>query len=171
MSQIPSKKHTDSELADLRARSSMTAQGETMVATYNKKRVSKPLAIIGYILALGAPAWLILRKIGVPIYYSMTDVYIIVACITLSIAVALFIIFTRSLSRHHGCFIIILALICSFSLVNILNTDRNVYRQTMALFGKDIPESKAPEIKPIISPEMQALEREIQAIENKRKKP
>ncbi len=145
----------------------MTAQGETMAPVYDKKLASKPLIIIGYLLALGAPAWIILRKITAPLNYSMTDITVMAICLVVSILVALFIISTRSLSRHHGCFIVIFALLCSFSIVYVVNTDRDVYRETMAIFGKEIPADKEPEFNSNVSPEMRELEKQIQLERNK----
>lgn len=167
MSQIPNKKHTDQELAGLRAKSAMTTQAEAPMVTYDKKLASKPIVFAGYFFALAAPAWLILRKIAAPLGYSMTDIYIMAGCILISIIIALFIIATRSLSRHHGCFIVIVALLCSFSVVYVLNTDRDVLRETMAIFGRDIPQDTAPEIKSNISDELQELDRMIEAERNK----
>ena len=104
MSKIPEQKHSDKELSRLRAQSAMQASNSPIVETYNKKLAHKFTIIIGYILPLIAPFWVIVKKISKDPEYTMTDFWIMAIPIVIALIIALWIAIKRVLSRHNSAF-------------------------------------------------------------------
>lgn len=143
MSQIPQRKHSKEELADLRARKAMQMAGQEVVNPYEKKLAKKPVIILGYLCALAAPIYLLVLKMKSAISYEMTDLKIMAGAAILAFLIAAFIFFTRSLSRHHASFITIIALISSFSMVYLVSNDQTLKREVMVMFGQEVSPQKS----------------------------
>ncbi len=143
MSQIPQRKHSNDELARLRAQKAMQMAGQPVVNPYDKKLAKKPLIIFGYLCALFAPLYLMLLKIKDKFSYEMSDLKIMCLGLALCILIAAFIFIKRSLSRHHASFMIIIALISSFSMVYLVKNDSTLQRQVMVILGQDVAPEKS----------------------------
>ena len=139
MSNIPSKKHSDEELSDLRARSAMQAENSSIAVAYNKKSAHRGIVILGYVLPLVAPLWAVVKGMSEDSGYTMSDFYIMVIPIILALIIALWIAFTRELSRHNSAFILIISMLCCFAIVNAVNSDKDLKYEMMSLIGKEQP--------------------------------
>lgn len=143
MSQIPKRKHSKEELADLRAKKAMQMAGQEVVNPYDKKQAKKPVILLGYLCALVAPLYLIILKLKNTFGYEMSDLKIMSVGTLLAILIALFIFITRSLSRHHASFMIIIALISSFSMVYLVNQEASLKREVMIMLGQPVSTEKS----------------------------
>lgn len=143
MSQIPQRKHSKDELANLRAQKAMQMAGQQVVNPYDKKLASKPVIILGYLFALVAPLYLMILKLQDKILYEMSDLKIMSIGSVIAILIAVFIFVSRSLSRHHGSFIIIIAMISSFSMVHLVKSNAELKREIMVMFGQEVSPVKS----------------------------
>ena len=143
MSQIPQRKHSNEELANLRAQKAMQMAGQQVVNPYDKKLAKKPVIILGYLCALVAPFYLIILKFKNEFSYEMLDLKIMCFGTILCILIASFVFFTRSLSRHHASFMIIIALISSFSMIYIVKKDPLLKQNVMIMFGQEVRSEKS----------------------------
>jgi len=139
MSKIPEQKHSKRELSNLRAQSAMQTANSSMAETYNKKIAHKGVVVLGYILPLVAPVWLIVKKVANNTFYSIDDFYIMSIPIVLALILALWISLTRVLSRHNSAFICIISLLCCFAIVSAVNSDKNLKYELFSLIGKESP--------------------------------
>ncbi|MGJ8656664.1 MAG: hypothetical protein ACSHX6_09440 [Akkermansiaceae bacterium] len=153
MSKIPDHKHSDKELSRLRAQSAMQASNSPIVETYNKKLAHKFTIVVGYVLPLVAPFWLLVKKIAKDTDYGMSDFYIMAIPIILALMIALWIAIKRVLSRHNSAFILILSMLCGFAIISAVNSSSRLKYNLMSTVGKDAPlpdpllESEEEEVK------------------------
>ncbi|MFT5904883.1 MAG: hypothetical protein ACI9E1_000471 [Cryomorphaceae bacterium] len=136
MSKIPSQKHSNDELSDLRARSAMQSVNSPIAETYNKKLAHRGIVILGYALPMIAPLWAIVKTMTKDTSYSMSDFYVMVIPVMLALVIALWIATLRVLSRHNSAFILIISVLCCFSIVTAVNSNKYLKYELMSLIGK-----------------------------------
>lgn len=136
---IPSHKHSERELSELRARSAMQSANSSIVASYNKKLASKLVVVVGYILPLIAPAWSITKRVTHDKHYVMTDLSIMVIPLVLALMIALFIALFRSLSRHNAAFILVISMLCCFPIGVAISSNKVLQADLLAIVGKELP--------------------------------
>jgi len=164
MSKIPQRKHSKEELSNLQASKAMQMAGQQVVNPYDKKQAKKPIVILGYLCALSAPLYLMILKFQDKFTYEMSDLKIMVYGTLLAILIAAFIFFMRSLSRHHASFMIIIALISSFSMVYLVNQNSMLKRELMVMFGQEVTPEKSEAdriLEASLNPESKTKEREV----------
>lgn len=149
MANIPTRRHSKDEIAAMQAKKAMEMAGQPIVNPYLDKIASKPVVILGYLSAIFAPFYLLILKIIAKYQYEMLDLYLMLAGVVVAILVALFIFITRSLSRHHASFIVILTLVCSFAIVSLVKKDAYLREEVMLMFGHE-PEEKSSEIDRLV---------------------
>jgi len=144
MSKIPSKKHTQEELANLRARSAMEVANGAIVETYQKQLASKFVVVLGYALPLIAPLWALLEKVSDSRGCEMSDIFVMAVPILCAFALVIWIVLKRALSRHHAAFIAILCLFCSFPIVHAVNSVTHIKSELRAYLGDDAGSTNMP---------------------------
>ena len=139
MSQIPQRKHSKKELGKIKARSAMQMPGQSTVNPYDKQLASRVLVIFGYLCAISAVIYLMFLKFQDKLHHDMQDLNIMLIGAIVAFAIATYIFFFRSLSRHHASFIVIITLLSSFSMVYLVKSDASLKRIVKGKLGMKVP--------------------------------